>query len=521
MPVLAFQLNDLDDCLQVWADSLQSDLRNYACCIVCNEVGAETINIHAKELLDSMLHTKHHKAEAQAATKFNWDTMFQSHVDLLTSTLQSDVAEMKAKAAQTLCDEQAKIDQSLAQKISALYHNACIIATDEWDKADMHTHSSVICSSMSASKPSPLTCKMKRKKPTSGSPATSTYSTDIETDAKSLSLLVPADISSPSDAMPCSPTFPVQTLEPPHPPSPCLTSTTPIQIAPLVPNMPPTNLASKFTMVLAALTGVQMSLDSQMGQVNKHIDDLLTKLLPTFADPSTIPTSQPWEDYGDFSYPQTSAPDSPNLPVMEWALDTTLPSDIDEQVQINNLFTDLFLHLSVDNHLPVPHDHQCTLDSFPSFMKSFFNKHGWAPTSVPDLSQLLPLISAWEVDLADEDTAITIQSQITFQDFTGGKTFLSHPTEYVAFEPMLCSFCVTHGIDRTQPLTSSERSFLASFLQGKLLALAAALVAPAPAPPQVCFALALLIDVLPPITLSPPQGLPSSGWHLHHHFLHF
>src|SRR6266850_1814586 len=211
------------------------------------------------------------------------------------------------------------------------------------------------------------------------------------------------------------------------------------------------------------------------------------------------PSPQPWQDYGDFALPTTSGPSSPPL---AWE-GTPLPADVDEQLCIDNMFMDLYISLLTANRLLEPWDSFHALESFPPFFKSFFSARGWSPTSQPGLSQALPLITAWSADLAEvEASDVTFQSQITFSDFTGGKTFHSHLDKFAAFEPLLWDFCALHKINPTLPLSHTECSFLASFLQDKLLA------PPVPAVKHIHWSSAPPIEVLPPAPSSPSPPPP-------------
>jgi len=121
-----------------------------------------------------------------------------------------------------------------------------------------------------------------------------------------------------------------------------------------------------------------------------------------------------------------------------------------------------------DGCLPQPDRLQLTLDHFMAFSFRIFKSHEWPISSAPSQAHLTTLLAAWikEEQTTLEDNTV-FQMCLTFQDFTGGKTYLTHPTEFALFGLLLCRFCVLHHIDGTIPLTTSESSFLALSLQGK------------------------------------------------------
>jgi hypothetical protein len=211
-------------------------------------------------------------------------------------------------------------------------------------------------------------------------------------------------------------------------------------------------------MVLAALDGMKSALSAEINKVNACVDQLI--LNPS----GIVPSSQPHQDYGNFSLPTTAdhqefgdwtqAPDDPSDPLFDQMM-------ADDECAQEALFFDLAKILytlgrcrpfSEDNHL-----------LFVEFLHRLLKELGWAltPTTFSP-EQLNHIGTHWNAHLTEE-----VETAKHFQDIDLFDDLFSHnapwSTEDLArFSANIDRFCAHYK--KRRPLPESDFIFIKEFL---------------------------------------------------------
>jgi hypothetical protein len=210
---------------------------------------------------------------------------------------------------------------------------------------------------------------------------------------------------------------------------------------------PPTEPASELTMVLAALDGLKSSLSAEIQKVNSRVDQLI--LYPT----DLVPSSQPYEDFGDFALPTSEE-------VKDAAASSTFHT-LDDDIQLEGLYFELASILqSSGKCLPFTEtDHEI----FGDFLARFLRELHWelTPSSYTE-DQLNHIASLWNAR-STEERALTKKylDRDLFDDLYGASIPRSE-TELQTFSDHIDRFCAHYK--KSRPLRDSDFVFIKEFI---------------------------------------------------------
>jgi hypothetical protein len=329
--------------------------------------------------------------------------------------------ELKALVAKHITVEEARLQEMISSQIGSLKHEAKVKIHDTEEDMASRPLISAICSGKQP-KPSPISARTQLKKTLrkcnaldlNSQPLADESETPMSTEDDALDS--PA-LSVNSHLLPAEPTPRASSFTRPHtppPPTPRPTSTTltgPTKSGEprMTPSLEP---ALELMMVLVAIDNMKSSLSVEILKVNKCIDALILN------PPDLVPTSQPYDDFGDFTLPTTADHQQFDC-ADEHCKDNACYTMIEEEIHTEGLYFDLakILHssgrcaaFSEDNHL-----------HFIKFLHQILWELGWplTPATFSD-NQLGHLAKCWNVCCTEEVAAMKhFQDCDLFNDLFG------------------------------------------------------------------------------------------------------
>jgi hypothetical protein len=288
---------------------------------------------------------------------------------------------------------------------------------------------------------------------------------------------------SPAEPTPQASSFPRPHTLPPPPPCPTLvTPTGPSKTGMhnLTPSLEPT---SELTMVLAAIDNMKSSLSVEIIKVNEWVDALILN------PPDLVPSSQPYEDFGDFSLPTTADHQQFNRShTIE--VDNTHYTTVEEESHIEGLYFDLAKILYTSG--------RCTAFSeedhchFAKLLTCILAELGWPlmPASFsPD--QLDHVARCWNACCSEEEAAMKHFQDLDLFDDLFSTTHPHTADDLLQFSSDIDRYCA--HFKKGHPIPDPEHIFLKDFISKPCS------IAPENPKPCVHFS-------EPPIaTLNPPQ----------------
>jgi hypothetical protein len=471
--------HSLDDRVRVWVDTKRAEIQSYARSCITNEACENTIDLWAQEAVIHRIDARRREIDQQTDNLFN--------AKGIALRRNQRLAELAAAADEQIAAESSCLDEMVARRLAELRHDSKVKIFEAENDVHSHTLTSAIRSSK-APKPSPIASRTRSKgksarksrilnldSQTSGTEAETPMSTEDEGPP-------PPDLNAPTpeSASPAEPTPRAHSFsrsEAPSPPS-RPTSTTPTGPPALT---PPCKPASELTMVLAALTNMQTSLSDEISKVNARVDQLILN------PPGVVPSSQPFDDFGDFSLP--TAQD--HMDAEEFARYST----VEEETRLENLYFDLARILHSSGRCPPIQDH----DIFADFLSRFLRELHWPLTPAtfsPD--QLDHCAKLWNARCNEETLIVkAAQDRDLFDDLFGGNARRS-ADDLQKFSGDVDRFCSKYKM--TRPIPDSAFVFLKEFL-----------TATPPPVPQPKPAAKVRFSEPPIATLNPTPNLPSTN----------
>jgi hypothetical protein len=442
----------LDDRVRTWVDTKRSEIQAYARSCITNEACENTVDLWAHEAVIHRIDARRREIDQQT------DELFDAKG--IAHRREQRLAELTAAADETIAAESARLDEFVARRVAELRHDAKVKVFDAENDAHAHELTSAIRSAK-PHKPSPISSRTRSKgkgarksrildlhSNTSGAESETPMTTEDEGPASPTPAPHLPDSISPAEPTPKAHTFPHSgTPSPPSRP----TSTTPtghpstIPAGPPLALTPPREPASELTMVLAALSNMKTSLSEEINKVNARVDQLILN------PPGIIPSSQPFEDFGDFSLPTAEE-------CME-AEDTSRYTTIQEDITMENLYFDLAQILVSSGRCPAIHDH----DLFADFLSRFLRELNWplAPDSFT-ADQLDHCARLWNARCSEEALILKeAQDRDLFDDLFGGQAPRS-ADDMRKFSAHIDQFCSKYR--KSRPLLESDFVFIKEFL---------------------------------------------------------
>jgi hypothetical protein len=438
----------LDERVHKWVDEKREAIQNYARSRIVNEACENTIDLWAAEAVIHRIDARCHKLEVQTDQTFNAAGIENRKCNRL--------AELEALADEQIAAEEVRLNEMVAQCLGELNHEAKVKVFEAENEASSRSLISAICTSK-ATKPSPISsCTRSKGKPNKRKrilDLNSQPSTELDTPMSDYApsklsspppsqpvLLPAADIVSPSDPTPKAISFPAS--GPPLPP-PRPKSTMPKGLPHLTPTPEP---ASELMMVLAALDSMKCSLSAEIHKVNAHIDHLILN------PPGIVPSSQPFEDFGDFTFPsQETNDDAPAVPTF------TMP---DEEICLEGLYFDLakILHSSGRCSSFSDEDHELFADFLSCFLwelKWDLIPHSYTADQLDHVAQL------WNARNAEIEASSKHFHDLNLFDDLFGTSAPRSSDDLTRFSQVIDEFCAHYK--KSRPLPDSDYVFIKEF----------------------------------------------------------
>jgi hypothetical protein len=435
--------HSLDDRVRQWVDDKCSTIQAYARSCITNEACENTVDLWAHEAVIHRIDARRREIDQQTDETF--DTKGIAHRQ------DQRLAELAAAADEQIAAETIRLNDMVSRRLAKLRHDAKVKVFDSENDAHSRDLTTAIRSAKTP-KPSPISSRTRSKGKTarkhcvldlhSGALATDSetpMSTEDEMPASPLR--PPPETPSPAEPTPKAPTF-LHSVTPLPPSRP--TSTTPTGPPKLT---PPREPASKLTMVLAALNGMKDSLSEEINKVNACVDQLI--LHP----PGVAPSSQPFEDYGDFCLP--TADELMEADEQEQAK----LRQVDEEAHLENLYFDLTSLLFSSRCCPAVQDH----DLFADFLSRSIRELNWTldPSSLsPD--QLDHLAKLWRLCCSEEATLLRKFQDCDLFDELFGASSPRTKDNLLQFSADIDRFCAHYR--KSRPLSESNFVFIKEFL---------------------------------------------------------
>jgi hypothetical protein len=435
--------HSLDDRVRQWVDDKRSAIQAYARSCITNEACGNTVDLWAHEAIIHRIDSRRREIDQQTDETF--DAKGIAH------RRDQRLAELAAATKEQIAAETARLDDMVSRRLAELRHEAKVKVFEGENDA----HSRVLTTAIRSTKtpkPSPISSRTRSKgkaahknrvldlhSRASATDSETPMSTEDEMPASPLR--PPPETPSPAEPTPKAPTFRRPTS--PSPPS-RPTSTTPTGPPKLT---PPREPASGLTMVLAALNGMKDSLSEEINKVNARVDQLI--LHP----PGIAPSSQPFEDFGDFGLP--TADDLMEADEQE----QIKLRQIDEEARLENLYFDLTSILFSSRHCPAVQDH----DLFADFLSRSLRELKWTldpPSFSPD--QLDHLAKLWHIRCSEEATLLReFQDRDLFDELFGASSPRTKD-DLLQFSADIDKFCAHYR--KSRPLSESNFIFIKEFL---------------------------------------------------------
>jgi hypothetical protein len=530
---LAVLVAPLDPRLAAWIDTKKDELRSYARSRLANQACQDTLDQQFAEIIEERVHQHRHSLDSEVAARSNaLQVTFDNELAAAKSRFQLALDDAKLQMKKTLdADiEAARLDNHnfLIQEQGRLRHEAKIKLQDLKDDLDSRALTSITRTTKS-DKPSPLQPRPKKlkKKPArktgildlntpSPHPSDDDMVTDSEADTNIPSPIAsratdPLPASRPTSTTPTQPIFepkaePSDIQTAPVSGSPAL-SCAPLAAAPPTPAnpiptvvlpTPTTNISSEMTMLLQAFSGFKT-------EVTSAISDLNSKVLQLQS--GVVPSSQPFEDYGDFDLQERSdwsgmagpvphADDADYMPVITEA--DRLAEDAE------HTFISLFDKLVEQKILTTtsPDDHELFADHM---RLHTFKIRSWSPTTDPTPDQLTAIVQEWLARRDQVSGHAELQSIVwTFNKLTDRSYHAASNSEQDRFTTKYRAFCAEMGYDPAEGMPSANYN---AFHRWSMPATTVQIpeTKPAPPPPKtVRFASAPPIETLPTVSSQDP-----------------
>jgi hypothetical protein len=438
---IATATHSLDDRVQVWVDAKRSTIQAYARSCITNEACKNTVNLWAQEAMIHRIDTWHRELDQQT------DKIFDAKG--IAHRRDQRLAELAAAAEDQIAAESARLDDMVSCRIAELRHDSKVKIFDAENDAHSRDLTSAIRSTKPP-KPSPISSRTRSKgkgtrksqildlhSNTSGAESETPMSTEDEGPPSPTPVI--SDSVSPADLTLKASTFPRSAS--PSPPS-CPTSTTPTGPPVLTPQCEP---ASELTMVLGALNNMKSSLSDKINKVNARVDQLILN------PPGIVPSSQPFDDFGDFSLPTPE--DRMAADDLAWF------TMAEEEAWVEDLYFNLARLLMSSGRCPPIQDH----DVFADFLSRFLRELNWplAPSSY-SASQLDHCAKLWNARCTEEAAILRdAQDRDLFDDLFGGNSHRS-TDDLKNFSLNIDNFCAKYC--KTRPLAESDFVFIKEFL---------------------------------------------------------
>jgi hypothetical protein len=292
---LAAGTHALNPDLQKWVDLQRDAITSFARSRITNEACENTISLWASEVVIHRIDEK--RRELDAITDASPSAADIEHCK------QNRLVELQVAADDEIKAEEARLREIVAQRLGALHHDTKVKIFDGENEASSRSLSSAICTAKGP-KPSPISSRTRSKGKHTKKRVLDLHSQTSEDSDH------PMTADEPEDPIPPSPVTVANSLSPaeltpkattffrPETPPPLSrpSSLTPTGPPKLTPSVEP---ASELTMVLAALDGLKSSLLAEIQKVNSRVDQLILN------PPDLVPSSQPFDDFGDFALPTT------------------------------------------------------------------------------------------------------------------------------------------------------------------------------------------------------------------------
>jgi hypothetical protein len=435
---LAKATHSLDDRVRAWVDTKRSEIQAYARSCITNEACENTVDLWAHEAVIHRIDARRREIDQQT------DELFDAKG--IARRREQRLAELAAAADDQIAAESARLDEMVSRCLAELRHDSKVRLFD----AENDAHSRDLTSAIRLAKPqkpSPISSRTRSKgKGARKSRILDLHSNTSEADSETPmstedegpALPVPESLS-PAEPTPKAPTF--QRSATPSPPS-RPTSTTPTGPPALT---PPTEPASELTMVLAALNNMKTALSDEIHKVNARVDQLILN------PPGIVPSSQPFDDFGDFSLPTADER-------ME-AEDLTKYTSAEEEIRIENLYFDLVKILESSGRCPPIQDH----DLFADFLSRFLRELHWPLTPATfSADQLDHCAKLWNARCTEEASLMkSAQDRDLFDDLFGGNAPRSAEV-LLKFSTDIDRFCKKY--QKSRPLSDSDYVFVKEFL---------------------------------------------------------
>jgi hypothetical protein len=330
---LAAGTHALNPDLQAWVDAQRVAITSFARARIANEACENSISLWASEIVIHRIDEK--RRELDAITDASPSAAEIEHRKL------NRLAELQNAADDEIKAEETRLHEMVARRLGELQHDAKVRIFDGENEASSRSLISAIRTAKGP-KPSPISSRTRSKGKRGKSRILDLHSnvsgaeseTPMSTEDDEPHSPAPAMTPSPADPTPTASAFPRSPA--PSPPS-RPTSTTPTG-RPVPALTPPLEPASELTMVLAALHSMQSNLSEEISKVNARVDQMILN------PPGIVPSSQPFDDFGDFSLPTTEE----HLAAGDLARYTTA----EEEARTENLYFDLAHILSSSGRCP-------------------------------------------------------------------------------------------------------------------------------------------------------------------------
>jgi hypothetical protein len=476
---LAVLVAPLDPRLQTWIDAKKDQLRGYARSRLANQACEDTLDQKFTELVEERIHQHRKALDSEVATRSaDLRQTFDNELNAYKAALQTDLDTAKAQIRTTLnADiEAARLEahDRLTQELGKLRHEHKVKITQERDDLDTRALASVMRTPKS-DKPSPLQSRPKKlkRKPVRKTgvleftPSPHPSDDDMVTDDESVTDTIhsptaikaaePLPASRPTSTTPTQPVFAPKADVPISVEQAVETEPAPVSAPPaaapiVVPPTPTTNVSLEMTMLLQAFTGFKT-------EITTAISDLNTKVLQL--QTGTVPSSQPFADYGDFDLQERSdwtgmagpvphADDADFMPVITEA-DRKAEDD-------HHTFIRLFDNLVKQKILVSsgPDDHELFADHM---RLSTFVSRSWPATADPTPEQLEAITLEWREQQARLSGSNELNCIIwTYNALTQKSYHAASPDEQDRFAHKFRSFCADMGYDPAEGMPSANHA---------------------------------------------------------------
>jgi hypothetical protein len=237
-------------------------------------------------------------------------------------------------------------------------------------------------------------------------------------------------------------------------------------------------------MVLSALQNMKASLTDEISKVNAWVDQLILNPL------GIIPSSQPFDDFGDFALPTTEEHLSPEH--------TAHYTTAEEEAHLENLYFDLAKILSSSGRYgPFAEEDHCL---FADVLSRFLRELKWDLTPYSFMvDQLDHIARVWNARCAEEQVASKHFLERDLFDDLFGTSSPCTDEDLICFLGKIDDFCAY--FQKSRPLTDSDFIFIKEFLSCPTSSKGPSTSKP-PTAAKVCF------SELPITTINTPPPRP-------------